>query len=49
MLGFVSGFINSEDIYTVTNFYVVETAYDIKLGLEEQNTDSVEFVSNVTD
>ena len=36
------------DIYIVTNFYVMERAYDMTLGLKELNAYAVKFVLNTT-
>ena len=47
-LGSGSGFVIAEDGDIVTNFYVVERAYNMTLGLEERNAYIVEFISNVT-
>ena len=42
-----SGFFIAEDGYVVTNFPIMERAYNMKLVLEERNAYAVEFVFNV--
>ena len=48
-LGSGSGFVIAEDGDIVTNFYVVERAYNMTLLLEEWNTYSLKFVSKIID
>ena len=48
-LGSGSAFVITEDRYVVTNFHVVERAYNMTLGTEERNAYAVKFLSNVTE
>ena len=49
LLGLGSVFVIAEDRYVVTNFHVVERAYNMTLGTEERNAYTVKFLLDVTE